>query len=170
MVSPHQSVSKLRSLIFPLFFTTFPLSYLDETSYMDSVWDAIVAFAFFFSKFTLYSIYPFLKTISPIFFNTFPLSELDEASYIDRLFHLRICRLPSAEVVETLWKMWNVPNRVGKKSLIFIFWVIAKFHRKLGWWRNKNDHNWKSKNRKNLKFDFSFDSADCGSFLLIWSL
>ena len=51
-----------------------------------------------------------------------------------------------------------------KKSTIFIFRVIAKFHRKLGWWRHKNDHNLKNKNRK---FGFSFYSVDSGSFIQI---
>ena len=39
----------------------------------------------------------------------------------------------------------NFPN--------FIFRVIVKIHRKLGY---KNDHSSKNKDRKNLKFDFSF--------------
>ena len=34
---------------------------------------------------------------------------------------------------------------------IFVFQVILKIHRKLGWWRHKNDYN-----SKNLKFDFFF--------------
>ena len=45
-----------------------------------------------------------------------------------------------------------------------------KIHRKLRWWHHKNDHNSKNKNLKNLKFDYSFDSADCGSFVEIWPL
>ena len=32
----------------------------------------------------------------------------------------------------------------------------------------KNDYNSKNKNEKNLKFDFSYDSADSGSFMYIW--
>ena len=46
-----------------------------------------------------------------------------------------------------------------------------EIHRKLGR-HHKNDtkDNSKNKNRKNLKFYFSFDSADCGSFMIIWLL
>ena len=40
--------------------------------------------------------------------------------------------------------------------------AIVKFHRKLTIFFNKNDHNSKSKNGKNLKFGYSFDSADSG--------
>ena len=46
--------------------------------------------------------------------------------------------------------------------------VIVKIHRKLTIFRikmTKNDHNSKNKNRTNLKFDVSFDSADSGSFM-----
>ena len=46
-----------------------------------------------------------------------------------------------------------------------IFRVIAKFHRKLGWWRHKNDHNSIKRNRKYIKFGFSFHSADSGSYM-----
>ena len=57
------------------------------------------------------------------------------------------------------WKM-NFP--------IFIFQVIVKVHRKLIISRTKmtkNDYNSKKNNRKNLKFDFPFCSADSGSFI-----
>ena len=67
------------------------------------------------------------------------------------------------------------------KFQIFIFRVMVifvmsspqfswKIHRKLGWWHYKNDHNSKNKNRRNLKVDYSFDSADCESFLWFWLL
>ena len=59
------------------------------------------------------------------------------------------------------WNEWKINFQ------IFIFRVIAKIHWKLEWWRHKNDHN--SKN-KNMIHEFSFYSADCGYFMLIWSV
>ena len=52
-------------------------------------------------------------------------------------------------------------NKMSNFS-IFIFRIIVKIHQKLGCFEYKNDHNSRKKNRKNLKFDFSFDSPDCG--------
>ena len=48
----------------------------------------------------------------------------------------------------------------------FLFFELSwKIHWKLEWRGHKNDHNAKNKNRKNLKFDFSFDLADSASFM-----
>ena len=52
---------------------------------------------------------------------------------------------PPSEVVEILLMMRNVLNRMGKiikKILRFLFFELSrKIHRKLRWWRHKNDHN-----------------------------
>ena len=79
---------------------------------------------------------------------------------------LRICRPPPSILIQFLWMMCNVLNRMENEIIfyaIFIFRVIVKIHRKLTIFKTKktkNDHNSKNKNRKNLKFDFSFYSAD----------
>ena len=82
----------------------------------------------------------------------------------------RICRPLPLEMERFSGEMWNVLNRMKNEIFFFsffIFRVIVKIHRKLGWWRHKNDHNSKNKNRKNLKYGFSFNSADSGSLILI---
>ena len=86
------------------------------------------------------------------------------------LSQLRICRPPRAPLPSPLfcshfqwyamcWIKWQINFTIFP---IFVFQVIEKIHRKLVWWRHKNDHS--SKN-KNLKFDFSFYSADSGFFI-----
>ena len=63
---------------------------------------------------------------------------------------------PPSELVENLWKLRNVLNSMGN--------YFSSYHRKLGFWRHKNDticyHNSINKNRKNLKFGLSFYSAE----------
>ena len=57
------------------------------------------------------------------------------------------------------WIKWKI------NFMIFIFRIIVKNHRKLAWFEYKNDPNSKNTNRKNLKFDFSFDAAHFASFM-----
>ena len=67
-----------------------------------------------------------------------------------------------------LCKMHNALKRIKNQFsvfLSFIFRIIVKIHRKLGWFEHKNDRNSKKKNQKNRKFDFSLDSAHSSSFM-----
>ena len=90
------------------------------------------------------------------------LSELRIYRQITQFFLQTI--LPSV-LIRFLWMMRSVLNRM-KKILRFLFSELSwKIHQKLEWWRHKNDHNSKNKIRKNLKFNFSFDPADSGSFM-----
>ena len=81
---PHLPNSPLPQKPSPLFLNTFPLSDLDETSYIDSFWDGICEVCILFRN----SPHPSSKFPSspktiPSVFNTFPLSDLDETSYLD---------------------------------------------------------------------------------------
>ena len=68
----------------------------------------------------------------------------------------RICRPPpSQDMVRFLWEMRNVLKIMIHEIIFFcdfIFQVIVKINRKLGWWLGW----WWNKNRKNLKFWFFF--------------
>ena len=73
---PYQSVSP--SQIFPLILNIFSLSYLDETSYIDSFWDEICNVCNFLPR-----DFPLPPKPFPLILNTFPMSDLDETWYLD---------------------------------------------------------------------------------------
>ena len=81
---------------------------------------------------------------------------------------------PLSVLIRFLWMMRCELNRLEKKNnakiLRFLFFELSwKIHRKLGWWRQKNDQKMtitrKIKIGINLKLGFSSYSADCSSFM-----
>ena len=69
------------------------------------------------------------------------------------------------------WNEWNI---IFPILLIFIFRVIVKNSSKIGVTTSQNNKKMtitrKIKVQKNLKFDFTYYSADSGYFLYIWTL
>ena len=47
--------------------------------------------------------------------------------------------LKSGRLKKWLWKVWSVLNRTGKIIIKFSDFYFSSYHRKLGWWRHKND-------------------------------
>ena len=81
---------------------------------------------------------------------------------------IRICRPdPPSVLIRFLWMVRCVLNKFF--FFRFLFFELWKIHRKLGWRSHKKwpkkDNNSKNRNWKNLKFYFSFDSADSGCFM-----
>ena len=61
--------------------------------------------------------------------------------------------------------LYSMGNIIKKFSDINFSSYCEKFIENWDTEMIENEHNSKNKNRKNLKFDFSFDLADCGSFI-----
>ena len=84
---------------------------------------------------------------------------------------------PLSVLIRLSLKMRNMLNRMRKiikKFSDFFSRVIVRISLKIWAMTSKewpkSDHNSKNKNRKNLKFNFSFDSADVRTFLNIFKI
>ena len=81
---------------------------------------------------------------------------------------LRTCRPPplSTQFSPVLMKDAECAKSNKKSIFLFLFFELSlKFIENWGDFQYKNDLNSKNKNLKNLKFDFSFDSANSASFM-----
>ena len=70
-----------------------------------------------------------------------------------------------SEVAIFIWKMRNVLKRMKNHISDFYFSSYSENSSKIGNFEYKNDHILKTLDRKNLKINFSFVSADSASII-----
>ena len=76
---------------------------------------------------------------------------------------------PPSEMVRFLWEMWNVLKWMKNEIQFFCDFYFSSYREnssKIGVMTSQIwSYRSKNRNLKNLKFDFSFDSADCRYFV-----